>query len=504
MTNSALRVVLALTCWLACFTSAFAAAPDVTWVAGFASGQHFSSVGSLCSAYAAFASSGGYSFSCSGSNESSGGYSYTFTYCQPGGGQCGQPAAGTGVASKAMWCTAANKGPDTSKPLAQQCPDPEPDKCKAGTSGSMNITTGYATGSSPGSGMAIKIIPDGGLSKSRYSVGGCTVQPTTANSCSVSQTPSANGYYAVTCSVSTQTTGAKSDPGPPGTDPMAGGAPGDPNDTSFEPKDPVPSPPGSCPANSVPGGQDSSGMTICIGKTPSTPSTPAQTTSTSKPPVVTPNADGGSTTTQQTSSTNPDGSITTVVKVTTVKGDGSVETTVSSSTKKPDGTTGGKDAATEKDDKADLCKQHAELNICKNSQVQGQCALVTCTGDAIQCATLRAAATIQCKQQQDDDALKALPSYGLGASVLSGNDPLAASLPTTKNASQINVASTLDSSGFLGGGSCFADKTLTVQGRSFVIPFSSACQYLVAFRYALMTIAALVAFRILSGAIIRE
>jgi hypothetical protein len=367
----------------------------------------------------------------------------------------------------------------------------------------MDIITGYATGPNVGAAMAKKIIPDGGLTGARYSVGGCIVRPTSANNCRLSQTPSANGYYAVTCNVNTLTNGQAADPGPPGTDPMAGGSPANPNDTSLEPSATPPSPQGSCPAGSVPSGQDSSGMTICIGKTPSTPSTPASTTTTSQPPAVTSNPDGSTTTTQVSSSTNADGSVTTVTKVTTVGADGSVVTKTDSVTKKPDGSVGGKDDATAKDEKSDLCKLHPELNICNNSQVQGTCALITCTGDAIQCATLRAAATMQCAQQKQIDDLNASPMKALGDSVIAGNDPIQSQIDGLKNGTTVDMQS-LDQNGWLGGGSCFADKSFSVQGHSVTIPFSRACSALVVLRYAIMIVAMLVSFKIVSGAVIRE
>jgi hypothetical protein len=125
-------------------------------------------------------------------------------------------------------------------------------------------------------------------------------------------------------------------------------------------------------------------------------------------------------------------------------------------------------------------------------------------GDAIQCATLRAAAAMQCKQAQDDVDLKASGSYALGAAVLSGNDPAASTLPSVKNASTVVMPTSLDQSGWLGGGSFFPDKTITVQGKTITIEFSKYGQYLLAFRYALMVVASLVSFKIVSGSVIRE
>jgi len=130
-------------------------------------------------------------------------------------------------------------------------------------------------------------------------------------------------------------------------------------------------------------------------------------------------------------------------------------------------------------------------------------AAVTCTGDAIQCYVAQQAAQLNCRQQADTDALNKDASTALAKSILAGNDPLGSTLPTIANGAHISMPS-LDSSGFLGGGACFADKTFTLQGRSIVIPFSSVCQYLIAFRYVIMIVALLASFRMLAGTILRD
>jgi hypothetical protein len=150
-----------------------------------------------------------------------------------------------------------------------------------------------------------------------------------------------------------------------------------------------------------------------------------------------------------------------------------------------------------------LCKQNPNLSICQNSSVSGDCtAGFSCTGDAVQCATLRAAAAIQCKQQQDDSDLKASSVYSLGSGVLSGADPAASTLPSPSKASTVTMPGSLDQTGWLGGGSCFADKVVTVRGMSFTLPYSQACNYLVVLRLAVMMIASLVSFRIVRDAVL--
>jgi hypothetical protein len=132
------------------------------------------------------------------------------------------------------------------------------------------------------------------------------------------------------------------------------------------------------------------------------------------------------------------------------------------------------------------------------------CTEVTCDGDAIQCAILRQAAEENCKKAADDAAAAASGIGQLGQHVLDGSDPLGDELPKPGNGQQIDVPSSLDQSGWLGGGDCFADKTVSIQGREITIPFSKACTALIVLRYAIMMVAALVSFKMLSGAIIRE
>jgi hypothetical protein len=161
------------------------------------------------------------------------------------------------------------------------------------------------------------------------------------------------------------------------------------------------------------------------------------------------------------------------------------------------------------DDYKDMCAAHPELNICHNSSVQGACdaagaAAISCTGDAIQCATLQQAAAIACKQKQDDADLKASALFSKGTAVSSGADPDAATLPDPSKAATVAVPTSLDTSGFLSGGSPFDDVSFTVQGKSITVPLNKWSSYLLAFRYVMMVIASLVSFRMLSGAVLRD
>lgn len=162
----------------------------------------------------------------------------------------------------------------------------------------------------------------------------------------------------------------------------------------------------------------------------------------------------------------------------------------------PGGGTGGGDGT-------DFCGRHPGSSICQNSGVSGNCATFTCNGDAIQCSILREVHEANCKAAADDAAADSSGIGKLGKGVLEGNDPDGDKLPRPGSASQISMPS-LDSSGWLGGGECFADKVLSVMGHQITIPFSRACGALIVFRYAIMVVAALISFKLLSGAIIRE
>lgn len=184
------------------------------------------------------------------------------------------------------------------------------------------------------------------------------------------------------------------------------------------------------------------------------------------------------------------------------------ETTTKQTTTFPDGhtevtesTTKEGDANTDKQQK-DLCEKNPGLTICQNSTIGGDCETTVCTGDAITCAIAQAARIANCKRRESDDAMKNSPEYALGNAALSGNDP-AQNLPTRSNAQTIAV-NNLDSSGWLGGGACFPDKSFEVQGHTIAIPFSSVCEYLVGLRYAMMVLAGLLAFRVLAGSVLKD
>lgn len=263
-------------------------------------------------------------------------------------------------------------------------------------------------------------------------------------------------------------------------------------------------PPGkSCPGGTVQGGVDSAGTPICIGTGSAPQNSPPP------PPKIelsqseaTP--DGGTKTTDTTTTKNSDGSTTTETKTTVTAPDGTRTVTVTKDTSTSLGGTPGKDDSKHEDDKYDLCKKNPMLNICRNSEVSGSCGEITCMGDAIQCATLRAAAAMQCEQQADKEALTASPSKALGDQILSGNDPMKGDIAAALKGTEVDLSKTaLDQGGFVGAGSCFPDKTFMVVGKPVTVSFARVCQDIQPLRAAVMACAFIVAYLIVGRSVVQ-
>jgi hypothetical protein len=387
------------------------------------------------------------------------------------------------IQSKA-WCPATNTAPS-----GGLCPDPPPPSCPKG-----QATTDWypSTGKSSG----FPTCAESGCSVDISSVGNCIgLASTGVTWCEMKGTT--NGSTCNSSAYNSETSGY----GSATTTKPTGGTRVDMPTTKVA-SNAVP-----CPSGTVQGGVDKDGVPLCVGSGTAPKNADAPPPTTTSPPVTVQNADGSSTTTQTTTQTNKDGSTTTTVLKTTTAADGTKTVTQTQNTGAATGGGSGK-----KDDPAadqnNLCKQNPDLAICKNSTVTGDCnagvAAVACTGDAVQCATLRQVAVVACKQRQDDLDMKGSGMFAKGSGVVNGNDPDAASLPTVGNGSSVAVPSSLNTSGFGGAGAAFADVSFTVQGKTFVLPLAKWSGYLLTLRYVMMVIAALVSFRLLSGAILRD
>jgi hypothetical protein len=173
-----------------------------------------------------------------------------------------------------------------------------------------------------------------------------------------------------------------------------------------------------------------------------------------------------------TTTTNPDGSTTTVTNTTTTTctGAGSCSSsvaTVTSSVPAAGGT-----ATTTTTTKLSTCTTGTPG--CSGTETAsgflGSCSGgFTCTGDAVMCATARAASDMKCsffdKTSTEQTVYDSIKGAGTATGVV--------------RSSVVVGSSSFDSSNALGvAGVCIPDLALTVTGRAFVLPMSQVCPYL--------------------------
>lgn len=259
---------------------------------------------------------------------------------------------------------------------------------------------------------------------------------------------------------------------------------------------------GPCPTGTVHAGMSQTGIPMCIGTGSAPPTKPVQ------PKIETEKnetgSDGTVTNTKTVITTNADGSTTKTVTVTATKSDGTITTSGTADTSAtPSGKAGKADRPTE-DDKYDLCKTNPNLSVCREGSVTGTCGEIQCVGDAVQCATLRAAAAMECRGKADEDALKASPQTALGTSILAGADPMQAKIDEAMKGTEIDLSKPgLDQSGFLSGGSCLPNKTMSVMGRSVTVDFAQLCTNIQPLRGVIMACALILAYLIVSRSVLQ-
>lgn len=282
-----------------------------------------------------------------------------------------------------------------------------------------------------------------------------------------------------------------------------------PSDVSQGPTDPrsdVPpfdTPKSQCPKGTVDAGISDTGLRRCIGtgtdpknKPPAPPKVETEKTETAD--------DGTKTTTKTEVTTNSDGSKTTTTTVTITKPDGTKQVDQQKDTSKTPSNAPGKDDSAKDDEKYDLCKQNPHLTICRNSSVAGKCGETSCTGDAIQCATLRAAAAMQCQQQKELEDLAKAPGLALGNAIGQGSDPMQGAIENALKGTEIDLSKpSLDASGFVGSSACLAPITMTVVGRPVTASFDTVCQNIQPLRYAIMACAYILVYLLVSRSILQ-
>lgn len=422
-----------------------------------------------------------------GNNPATYGWSYTAVQQNPPVWTCKNVRKSDGYTEYDSMSTrticADGSMPDTTKPLANQCPV----QCQSGVT--QIVRMDYGTGDGWKGGAPLP-----------SAFNGCLLQTLEVVECyAVVATGHAECRYKVQNTGGIAPTGSTWALGDNGGSTVSADTPG--TSPVLKADNAV-----SCPKGSVQAGMSADGIPLCVGSG-TTPNTAKSSSTTTGAATTTNNADGSTVTKQDTKVTNADGSVTTTTKTTTTAADGSTTVGVSSSTgATPSGAPGkpGTNGADGKDAQ-DLCQTHPELTVCRNSTATADCTAGTSyTGDAIQGATLQAVTAMKCKQQKDDDDLKASALYAKGNGVANGADPDASSLPSVANATSVAMPTSLNTTGFVGGGSPFSDVTFSVQGKSFTIPFAKWTGYLEAFKYVMMVIASLVSFRMLSGAILKD
>lgn len=119
-----------------------------------------------------------------------------------------------------------------------------------------------------------------------------------------------------------------------------------------------------------------------------------------------------------------------------------------------------------------------------------------CDGDVYLCSILRQEFINSCAE-------RALPTDKQKAEFQAMMDKENAALSENQKSLDDKVTSMVSqfqsaSSGSSSGGRCFEDKTFSVLGQSFSLPFSQVCGILEWFRYAILAIAYLISFRILT------
>jgi hypothetical protein len=375
-----------------------------------------------------------------------------------------------------------NTAPNTSLPLAQQCAAPPP-ICTSGTKSTFDAYTG-----------------SGGVDATFATVNARTSYPTTDGSCNVQVTgiercysqPSARGQDFF-CTFTSERDGNVTPTGEPNNDPQPSLDRSNDKPATTGPKSAGEGK--ACPAGTVSLGVDSTGGMICGGAGTS-PTIPPKT-EVKTPPVTTNNPDGSTTKVETSTRSNSDGSTTTTTTTTVTGANGGTTVTQSTSTsQKPASSGGGAGVNDSTDDKKDdFCIKNPTLNVCKNSQVTGECEETACQGDAIQCSILRQQRKEYC------DNMKDTPQVLLGRDLLAGNDPLQSQIDAAKTGTTVDLASqSFDQSSFAPS-ACFASKAGSSHGHAIPIDFSAACNSAASIRFAVIALCSLAGFLIVGRSI---
>lgn len=166
---------------------------------------------------------------------------------------------------------------------------------------------------------------------------------------------------------------------------------------------------------------------------------------------------------------------------------------VGSSNDTTTGTDGSNGNPSPQDPVGDFCAKNPQAKMCKteeDSSFSGACGSPpACAGDAVLCAIAAATFASECHWNQPASAATA--AYDAAAA---NTGKVTDNLPG--NSSMSLGAGSFDTSDALGGGSCIADKSASIMGHSYVIPFSKVCPHLSLLGYVLMFVTFIIAARI--------
>lgn len=202
----------------------------------------------------------------------------------------------------------------------------------------------------------------------------------------------------------------------------------------------------------------------------------------------------------QTTTTNPDGT-TTTTKTTTITstsgGTGTTKTTETTTVRDADGNIISETTTETIQDepKTDFCAKNPTDPACvgevAGGSFEGNCSSgFECSGDAVMCAVAKAQHESNCATAVSDEVLgqfAAIQQYG-GTAPGEGLDRQQIDVPTALSVAEI------------GGGSGLQDQSFTVMGKTIDIPFSKLNLYITMLGYAVMMVAWIGAWRIITGA----
>lgn len=422
------------------------------------------------------------------------GYSFTRSFGPVGNNnnefQCKaiKPPATTDTSTGVVFrfqCSASLPFYDNTKKVCVAAPPPPPVVCKAGEVGTHTYLRGESING------PMYLIPLKGASD-----GVCEVNMTDVIKC---YKATDGKLYCKYTTVKTGSVKAAGEPGSEAAGPTGSPAPEEAARTDFPPQE---SPKGPCPVGTVQGGISADGVPICIGTGSAPKSTPppppkAEATKTEAMP------DGSTKTTTTVTTTNADGSKTTETTTTITKPDGEKTTTGTKEVTPTPSGGAGRDDSKQDDEKYDLCKQNPMLTICRNSSVAGTCGTITCQGDAIQCATLRNIAAMECREVAELEKLEGLASTGLGNSILGGSDPMQGQIDGALKGTEVDLSpAALSDAAFLSSATCLTDRSFVAGGRTITVSFVKLCPAILPLRYAVLACSWIVAYLIVSRSIL--